>query len=259
MSWFSEHIRQICEMPAELVTGLARKLDSALAAQPDLWEVYDRQKPNRFSPFKDTTQHIVFGFPTSTRQYKEFLRYEHWQDWAPAIQPIIDFIAPYYGYTSGQTNRIMLANMLPGAVIDRHVDGDPSAAIPHKIHVPLTTNPGVEFWIEDAIYHLKVGHAYEVNNRVMHGGQNQSATEARVHLIFDYFDEKILERDIYVRPPRAQFDVDAIEVEPALAPLVRWVADQKGFFFLEDGPGTDPAQKARLYQSLVERELLQKL
>ncbi len=52
---------------------------------------------------------------------------------------------------------------------------------------PLITHPDVEFWEEDDAYHLRRGHAYEVNNKVLHGGCNPSPID-RVHLIFDYYE-----------------------------------------------------------------------
>jgi hypothetical protein len=81
----------------------------------------------------------------------------------------------------------MLARLLAGKAIGAHVDGSPSAEVPHKIHVPLTTNHGVRFTIGDGEHHLERGRAYEVNNRRRHAVVNRGA-EDRVHLIFDYYD-----------------------------------------------------------------------
>jgi hypothetical protein len=48
-----------------------------------------------------------------------------------------------YGYARGVFPRVMLARMPPGGVIHPHIDANPAAKWPHKIHVPLSTNPGV--------------------------------------------------------------------------------------------------------------------
>ncbi len=81
----------------------------------------------------------------------------------------------------------MLARLLAGQEIDRHVDGTGSNLLTHETHVPLQTNPDALFTIEDDTRHLAYGNAYEVNNIVRHAAVNRGA-EHRVHLIFEHFD-----------------------------------------------------------------------
>jgi hypothetical protein len=71
--------------------------------------------------------------------------------------------------------------------VARHIDKSPSAEVPHKIHIPVVTNPDVRFLIDQGEYVLERGRAYEVNNRRPHEVRNNSG-EDRLHLIFDYFD-----------------------------------------------------------------------
>ena len=81
-----------------------------------------------------------------------------------------------------------MARLIGGTQIKTHVDAAPGAKIPHKIHVPILTNPEACFIAQRKHYHLEKGYAWEVNNRVPHGGINQSK-EDRIHLIFDYFNK----------------------------------------------------------------------
>ena len=74
-----------------------------------------------------------------------------------------------------------------GGVIHPHVDANPAALWPHKIHVPITTNEKVTFFIGDEGHKLEVGKAYEVNNLGMHAVTNEGESD-RIHLIFEYYD-----------------------------------------------------------------------
>ena len=77
--------------------------------------------------------------------------------------------------------------MRPGGSIQPHRDANPAAKWPHKIHVPLETNPGVSFVIDGVSHHLEVGEAAEVNNMGVHSVTNAGGTD-RIHLIFEYYD-----------------------------------------------------------------------
>ena len=41
--------------------------------------------------------------------------------------------------------------------------------------------------MEDEVAYLPRGAAYEINNKLLHGGCNRSSID-RIHLIFDYFE-----------------------------------------------------------------------
>lgn len=158
-----------------------------LAADPGLWARADATKPNRFGVFEGGTEHIVFQFPLDLRSHLESEYSPLWEPWSSLVSPVIDQVGKSYDYPRGRTGRVMLAKLRAGREIRKHVDRSPSAAVPHKIHVPILTSPDVEFWEENEVYHLERGWAYEVNNRVLHGGRNPTGHD-RVHLIFDYYD-----------------------------------------------------------------------
>jgi len=100
---------------------------------------------------------------------------------------LIKDVTSAYGYKKGKTARIILAKLYPGSDIGMHVDSYASADVPHKIHIPVQSNPHVRFMEEDSDYYLEPGYAYEVNNKILHGVRNKSAVE-RIHLIFDYYE-----------------------------------------------------------------------
>lgn len=182
MAFFDGHIRGLGKVPIELLEPLKQQVE----ATPTLWEA-DADKPNKFSVFRDNTVHAVFQYPADLANHRASYYTPLWLQWQAVLTPIVHHVTGAYGYAEGRTARIMLARLKAGASIPMHIDSNPSAVVPHKIHVPLWTNKQVHFLAGKVAYHLRQGIAYEVNNRVMHGGVNKSTTD-RIHLIFDYYD-----------------------------------------------------------------------
>jgi hypothetical protein len=160
--------------------------DAIHAIHEDVWNAEDAGKPNRFQSL-DRTQHIVFRFVSSFDDWKQSFDRPIWDEWRERIAPVLQQATAPYGYARGEFPRIMLARMAPGGVIQKHVDSNPAARWPHKIHVPIQTNDQVQFYVEPETYYLEAGQAYEVNNLGPHAVANQGTT-SRVHLIFEYYD-----------------------------------------------------------------------
>ncbi len=76
--------------------------------------------------------------------------------------------------------------LLPaGATIEPHVDQGRWFRLAHRIHVPLTTNPDVEFRVGGECVSMKVGKAYEIDNaNKIHAVVNNGSTD-RVHMVVD--------------------------------------------------------------------------
>ena len=160
--------------------------DAVLALPQSTWDRENADKPNRFEAL-DKTQHIVFRFVDKLGDWRQSHDRPMWGEFQALLEPIMAQATAPYGYARGGFPRIMLARMAPGGVIHPHIDASPSAKWPHKIHVPLTTNPGVVFFIKPQNYHFPVGQAVEVNNLDVHAVANQGDSD-RIHLIFEYFD-----------------------------------------------------------------------
>ena len=99
-----------------------------------------------------------------------------------------------YGYARGVFPRVMLARMAPGGAIQLHIDANPAAKWPHKIHVPILTNPKVAFLSGGSVHHFAEGEAVEVNNLGPHAVHNEGDSD-RIHLIFEYYDAEQPEPD----------------------------------------------------------------
>lgn len=162
-------------------------LKEAVLAMPEsLWDQENASKPNRFEAL-DRTRHVVFRFVSGFQDWRQSYDRPLWEAWRGVLEPVLERATAPFGYSRGSYPRVMLARMAPGGVIKPHRDANPAAKWPHKVHVPLVTNPDVRFFVEGAPYHLQEGEVVEVNNMGVHAVENAGTTD-RIHLIFEYYD-----------------------------------------------------------------------
>lgn len=150
------------------------------------WDAENADKPNKLAAL-DATRHIVFRFIDSGRDWRASHDRPAWAQWRTLLEPVMAAAVRDYGYAHGVFPRVMLARMRPGGVIHPHIDANPAAKWPHKIHVPLSTNLGVVSFFGGEEHHFPTGEAIEVNNLGPHWVRNDGGTD-RVHLIFEYYD-----------------------------------------------------------------------
>ena len=162
-------------------------LAAAVAAIPEVvWAAENASKPNKFDVL-DATRHVVFRFIDSPLDWRHSHDRALWSEWRALLAPVLASAVRDYGYDRGRFPRVMLAAMPPGGIIHPHVDANPAARWPHKIHVPLMTNPHVTCFFGGREHHFAPGEAVEVDNLGPHSVRNAGST-ARIHLIFEYFD-----------------------------------------------------------------------
>jgi hypothetical protein len=162
-------------------------LQAAVRAIPeDVWNAENASKPNKFEVL-DETRHIVFRFIDSPRDWRGSYDRAAWSQWRGLLEPVLAQAVRAYGYARGVFPRVMLARMPPGGVIQPHVDANPAAKWPHKIHVPVSTNAAVVCFFGGGEHHFPPGEAVEVDNLGPHWVRNGGDTD-RVHLIFEYYD-----------------------------------------------------------------------
>ncbi|HTM82270.1 aspartyl/asparaginyl beta-hydroxylase domain-containing protein [Asticcacaulis sp.] len=159
---------------------------AVLAVPEDIWDAENAAKPNRFEVL-DATRHIVFRFVDSPRDWRSSHDRAAWAQWRGMLEPVLLQAVRDYGYVHGIFPRVMLARMPAGGVIHPHIDANPAAKWPHKIHVPLTTNAGVVSFFGGQERYLTPGEAVEVNNLGPHWVRNNGDSD-RIHLIFEYYD-----------------------------------------------------------------------
>lgn len=160
--------------------------EAVLAIPHEVWDLENQAKPNKFGVL-DETRHIVFRFIDDPRDWRRAHDRPAMTPWRAALEPVLVQAVAAYGYEHGAFPRVMFANMPPGGLIHPHIDANPSARWPHKIHVPLTTNGEVVCFFGGEARHLPEGQAVEVNNLAPHWVRNHGQTD-RIHLIFEYYD-----------------------------------------------------------------------
>jgi len=121
----------------------------------------------------------------------EVTREAAWDALHGAALPLMEGIIAAHYPPGGAVIRAMAARLKAGGIIAPHRDTHPSFAHSHRIHVPVTTHPGVRFMINGRPHRFEVGQAYEINNQMNHSVINHGAGD-RVTFIFDYM------------PPRAR-------------------------------------------------------
>ena len=149
---------------------------------PEVWHE-DALRQKAYEVHRQT-QSIILLFADGWPRIKVTPR-SGWQYFSREADPLMKQIIDAHFPQNGTVIRAMVAKLVAGGVIEEHMDGHPSFAVSHRIHVPLITNDLIDFTIDGEIFHLSEGVAYEVSNLDYHSVVNRS-TEDRVHFIFDY-------------------------------------------------------------------------
>ena len=97
------------------------------------------------------------------------------------IDEYLDLLSNHYKFDNWLA---ILAKLEAGGSILTHRDAGKWLAECNRIHLPIQTNPDVEFLCGNTRMSMKRGVFYEINNIKRHGVCNKS-TEDRVHLIID--------------------------------------------------------------------------
>ena len=108
-----------------------------------------------------------------------------WDRLGEHAEPVMDEIIARSYEPGGVVIRAMAVRLPGGARITPHVDEHESLRLSHRIHLPLTTNPRVRFFIDGVPHRFEPGRAIEVNNQLSHSVMNDGPV-GRVHFIFDY-------------------------------------------------------------------------
>jgi hypothetical protein len=160
-----------------------RSLIASVAALDDAVWLRDERRQQDYDVHAQTRSLILLfctGWPTL-----QVSRASGWELLSADAVPVMDSILNGNYPPGGRILRAMMARLPPGGRIARHKDSHPSFAIAHRIHVPLLTNPDVEFIVGDERVPPRPQFAFELNNHMYHQVANRGTTP-RVHFIFDY-------------------------------------------------------------------------
>ena len=116
-------------------------------------------------------------------------RSNHFATFEPHLLPLLEKFTGIFG--GGYPVRIIVPRLFPRATITPHADGGHSLPFVHRIHLPLTTNPQVDFSVGGESRHLCPGEIWEINNTRIHSVKNRGMT-VRMHLIVDWTTDALL-------------------------------------------------------------------
>lgn len=154
----------------------------ALAAAESDWYA-DSRRQDDYEVHAET-QSIVLTFCTGWPKVQVSLA-RGWDAFADVAVPLMKAVIAKYYAPNGRVLRAMLARLPPGCRIPRHKDAHPSFSVGHRIHIPLVTNPQVEFIVGALHVPPREHYAFELNNMMFHQVANNGPT-TRIHFIFDY-------------------------------------------------------------------------
>jgi hypothetical protein len=157
---------------------------AAIALQPEAaWlEQLHRQ---RAYDVHHQTQSIVLLFCDDAWPDVTISREPGWDRLADVCMPLMDGILARHYPPGGRILRAMAARLIAGGRISPHIDALPSFRAAHRIHVPITSGPGVRFTVDGRPCPMEPGGVCEINNQKVHSVINRGDTD-RVSFIFDY-------------------------------------------------------------------------
>lgn len=157
-------------------------IDRILGLDEEVWSA-NQYRQNAYS-VHEHTESLVMVFCTGWPELS-VSKESAWDTLHDLAVPIMHGLLEAHYPPGGTIIRAMAAKLKPGGIIAPHRDTHPSFVASHRIHVPITTNPGVRFMIDGRPHRFELGHAYEINNQKNHSVMN-SGQEDRITFIFDY-------------------------------------------------------------------------
>ena len=127
--------------------------------------------------------------PLEVPMFHPMMTQYHEPHYTEIVHRTKDLISNLCNFYNGQIYKILLTKLKAHTVIPAHIDWGFSLEVPHRVHIPIITDPDVLFGAGESTINMKVGKAYEINNSQMHWVANKSDIN-RVHMIIDVIEEK---------------------------------------------------------------------
>ncbi len=161
-------------------------IDQVLSMSQDDWDA-QQYRQNAYEVHEHTQSLVMVfcqGWPELT-----VTKEPAWEPLKDTAIPLMHNLIENHYPAGGTIIRAMAAKLKSGGIISPHRDAHQSFCASHRIHIPITTNPGVRFMINGRPHKFKVGEAYEINNQRNHSVIN-SGKDDRITFIFDYLPPK---------------------------------------------------------------------
>lgn len=107
---------------------------------------------------------------------------EAWLGWGDRFRPLATTLVRQH-FPGCAIIGIGMFVLKAGVSQPAHKDEQPPEWVT-RVHVPLITNPGAIFTMDDGEHHMEVGKAYRMNTLATHAVENRGKT-SRVHFMWD--------------------------------------------------------------------------
>jgi quercetin dioxygenase-like cupin family protein len=91
----------------------------------------------------------------------------------------------------GTMGQVLFIKLEAGKAIGEHEDDGSYLYRAARHHIPIITNPGVNFIIDGESKHVPEGECWEINNNKLHAVEN-NGKEDRIHLLIDIVPNKYI-------------------------------------------------------------------
>jgi len=103
----------------------------------------------------------------------------------------LDIVEDLEKMFDGVAGFVMYIKLKAGEEVAAHQDWGNYFQMVRRIHVPIITNPAVDFMIGGENKYLQEGECWEINNRNTHYVKNNSEFD-RIHLLIDIMEKRYL-------------------------------------------------------------------
>lgn len=130
-------------------------------------------------------------------------------------------------YFPCEIQTVRLLKLMPGAVIKEHTDNDLCYEEGEaRIHVPVLTNPGVEFYLDNEQLVMNAGECWYTNVNLPHRLANNGDTP-RIHLVIDIvINDKV--REMFENAPAGNKKIIAAKEKYSAGDKVNIIAALRG-------------------------------
>jgi hypothetical protein len=170
------------DMPKELIDNLLNAIDEQDWFADDYRIDVPTMKMCNSIPIYHST--LCYSALETKEPIEKIQECKLYNKFIPFINPILDELRKHYNFNQ---YACVLTRLNPHSTVGSHYDRGTFLSMCHRVHVPLKSNPGVKYIVENNTYYWEPGKIYEFDNMRLHGVTNHT-DEDRIHLVVNLYD-----------------------------------------------------------------------
>jgi hypothetical protein len=146
----------------------------------------------RNDDFSQQQQNTIIWYGTQQIVFPKYVFYNKnyttkWQDFCTIIEPLVEFMQKQMSVLGEyQPWQVEINMMPPGTVIKPHIDNHVGVGEDYRVHIVISTNDAVEFFVDDKVKHFPQGTCFAFDNSKVHSVINNHKSLSRMHLVVDF-------------------------------------------------------------------------